>query len=108
MNQTPKSKKEHQGLVDCGNLSLWEFTKDAPYPPLVNRTQLIDKREGLFGKAAPSWREGRIKNSFAWGPGHWHDAHEWIPLVAYYFGITDHDARPHATLLVANCGVECH
>ena len=35
---SPKSKKKRQGLVNSVNLSLWEFTKDAPYPTLVDRT----------------------------------------------------------------------
>ena len=33
-----KSEKKRQGLVNSVNLSLWEFTKDAPYPTLVDRT----------------------------------------------------------------------
>jgi hypothetical protein len=61
MKPVAQAQEDRQSLIDGSHLFLSKFAKYAPDPPLVDGSQMVDQREGLLGKAALAWREGRIK-----------------------------------------------
>ena len=80
----PVAEAEEQGqpLVERGQLPRRKLAKHAPDPPLVNRSQMVDEREGLPGEAAlaraalRSPRRGRVSlaplhPTLAGGPPNW-------------------------------------
>jgi len=63
-----EAKEGCQPLIDGGHLFRRQLAKHAPDPPLVDGSQLVDRREGLLGETALARREGRIKESVARSP----------------------------------------
>src|ERR1039457_594737 len=108
MKPVANAEEDRQSLIDGSYLFPRKFTEYAPDPPFVDRSQLVDQREGLLGKTALARREGRIKEALPRLPCHRHYAHERKALVADDIRIAHYDAGPHAMLLMANCGVEFH
>ena len=103
-----KTQEQRQPLIDGRDLFPRKVAEYATNPALVDGSEMVDQREGLSGKAAPAWRQGRIKESLARSPGHRDHAHERETLVAYDIRIADYDAGPCTALFAADCGIEIH
>jgi hypothetical protein len=54
------SEEERQPVIDGRDLFTRKLAEHAPDPSLVDGSQMVDEREGLFGEAARAGREGRI------------------------------------------------
>ena len=100
-----KAEEQRQPLIYRGHLLPRKLSKHPPDPSLVNRSQMVDQREGLPGEAALARREWRIQESLARSSRHRHKANQWKALVADDIRIAHHNAGPHAVLFVAECGV---
>ncbi len=49
MKPVAKAEEDRQPLVDSSDLFPLKFTEHAPDPPLIDRSQMVDQREGLLG-----------------------------------------------------------
>ncbi len=108
MEPAAETQEDRQSLIDGSYFFPRKLTEGAPDSPFVDRTQLVDQREGLFGETAWARREGRIKETLARRPSHRRHAHQPKALVADDIRIAYDDAGPHATLLAADGGVKSH
>jgi hypothetical protein len=59
MKPVAQAEEERQPLIDGSDLFPRKLTEYAPDPPLVDRSQMVDQREGLLGEAALAGRQGR-------------------------------------------------
>src|ERR1035438_1827860 len=103
-----KTQEQRQSLIDGCDLFARKVAEYATNPAFVDGSEMVDQREGLSGKAAPAWRQGRIKESLARSPGHRDHAHEREALVAYDIRIAYYDAGPCTALFAADCRIEIH
>jgi hypothetical protein len=46
MKPVAKAEEDRQPLIDRGDFFTRKFAEHAPYPTLVNRSQVVDQREG--------------------------------------------------------------
>jgi hypothetical protein len=77
-----------QPLIDRSNLFARKFAEHEPDTPLVDRSQMIDYREGLLAESTLSSHEGRIKQSLPRSLCYRHHAHERKAWVADDFRIS--------------------
>ena len=103
-----KAKEDREPLINGANLILAKFTEYAADPPLIDRSQMIDQREGLLDDSALTGRKGRIQEPLTRRSGYRHDADERKALVADHIRVAHHDTGPDTTLFLAQCGVEFH
>src|ERR1051326_2613455 len=72
----------------------------------IDRPEVVDKSERLFGKTAPSWVESRIQQSLRSSPCDGHNANERKTLFLDHLGITHDDAGPNTFLLPSYGGTQ--
>lgn len=99
-------KEQRQPFVDGVQLGWGELPEHASHPPLVHGTKVVDEGVRRPGQAALARAQGRVQGTLAGSPGDRDNANEREALVGDHVGIADHDARPHAPLLVTHRGVE--
>ena len=75
MKPVSETQENRQPLIDGRDLFTCKLTERAPDSALVDRSQMVDQREGLLGEAAPARREWRVEKSLTRGPGYGHYAH---------------------------------
>src|SRR5260370_21762549 len=75
------AEEEREALIDGSDLFPLKLTEHAADPPLVDRSQMIDQREGLLGQAATTGREGWIEEPLTRSPRYRHHAHERKALI---------------------------
>src|SRR5437763_1160844 len=49
---TAEAEEDRKPLIAGSGVFPRKLTNDAPDPPLINRSQLVDQRKGFFGEAA--------------------------------------------------------
>jgi hypothetical protein len=61
MKPVAEAEEDRQPLIDRGDFFPRKFAEHATDPPLVNRSQVVDQREGPLREAALTRRQRRIQ-----------------------------------------------